>query len=197
MSVPPSTPAQYVVTDSDDVIFAVQRDWSFCILSGFLEKGLFDMQSNAAARFDVARWTVDIYCGWPPCSPNQGLRWIHASIRVCSYSCMLFFCLMVLFCLCVRVFVVTMYVYVRVVMFYNDRFTPSQDSANVHMLRLLSPYPNLSCFSSVCQVWAGDKLCGGVSVCVTLNSRHTHAVRCQSHGLDGRLSLTWRTTGVT
>lgn len=105
-------PPQCVLTDSGDVIFLVQHDWSFCILSGYSEKGLFDMHRHGAAGFDVAWWTVDFYGGWlaspnqGPCAPLCVQEYTHACICTCSPS-------KDSVCLCVHAFGVPMCVLLR------------------------------------------------------------------------------------
>ena len=162
------------------------------------------MHSRAVGRFDVAWWTGDFYCGWPP-SPKQGLWYsgctgVHkdAHTHACTHAYFTTWgtpaSLLNSEDISARVCAYTCRASVNPdvsVMFYNDRFTPSRDSTNAHTLSLLSPFPPSPYprfFHSTRLAWVGDKVSGGVSVCVcvcvfTFNASHTHSVRCHSQGL--------------
>lgn len=71
------------------------------------------------------------------------------------------------------------------VMVYNGRFTPSQDSTNVHTLRLLSPFPPSPILPARLQLAWPEQVTSSleVRVCVfTFSASHTHSVRCHSQG---------------
>lgn len=114
-----------------------------------------------------------------PCggTPASLLNSEHISARACAYTC----------CASVHPDVS--------VMFYNDRFTPSRDSTNAHTLRLLSPFPPSPYprfFYSTRLAWAGDKVSGGVSVCVCLPlTRVTHILSGVTHKDWVQIELDW------